>query len=128
MIKFETSRFGTLEVEDGRIINFPNGLLGFPDIKRYILIDYKDTSLKWLQAVDSPNIAFIVSESSAIYPDYSINVDSGTKEFLQLKNDNDLAIILIIRVEDGKVKVNSRGPLLLNANLMRGIQVVLDKG
>ena len=61
MISFDTSRFGRLEVGKDKIIDFPTGLIGFPDIKRFILMDYKDTSLKWLQAVDDPDVAFIVT-------------------------------------------------------------------
>ncbi len=127
MVKFETSRFGTLEVEDDRIINFPDGLLGLPDNKRYILLDYKDTPLKWLQAVDNPQAAFIVLEPTVLSPDYSINLDPRTRKYLQLENDNDLAVIVIIRVEAERVIANFRGPILLNANLMKGIQIVMDR-
>ena len=127
MVKFETSRFGILEVDEGKIINFPDGLPGFPEIKRYILMDYKDTPIKWLQAMDNPDVAFIVAEPSILSPDYSIKLDAAIREYLQLKNDEDLAALVIIRVEDGKVIANFQGPLLLNASLMRGVQVVLEK-
>lgn len=126
MMSFETSRFGSLEVEEDKIINFPNGLLGFPEIKRYILMDYKDTPLKWLQAVDDPDIAFIVMEPTILSPDYSIKLDATARQCLQLENDNDLAVLVIIRVEGEKVIANFQGPILLNASLMRGMQVVIE--
>ena len=40
-----TTRFGTLNVEDERVIDFPKGLLGFPDRTRYALIQ---TGEDWL--------------------------------------------------------------------------------
>lgn len=127
MIRFETSRFGTLEVEDNKIINFHDGLLGFSHLKRYILMDYKDTPLKWLQAVDDPEIAFIVVEPRIFFPDYSIKLDNAIKHHLQIENDEDLAVLVIIRVEGEKMIANLHGPILLNASLMRGVQVVLEK-
>lgn len=127
MALFETSRFGRLEVDDDKIINFPEGLLGFPGIKRYILMDYKDTLIKWLQAVDDPDIAFIVAEPAIFAPGYSVKLDHVTRKFLQPEKDDDLAILVILRVADEKVIVNFQGPLVINACLMKGIQVVIDK-
>lgn len=127
MIRFETSRFGSLEVNEEKIIYFEEGIPGFPDAKRYILIEYKDTHLKWLQAVDDPDIAFIVSEPWAFDPEYSIRLDDYICQSLKVKNESDLVILLIIRVENGNVKPNLQGPLLINADTMLGMQVVLDK-
>lgn len=127
MIQFETSRFGALEVEEDRIINFPDGLLGFPDIKRYILMDYKDTPLKWLQAVDDPDLAFIVTEPAVLFPDYKARLDPATRQYLKLEKDEDLAVLMIIRVEDERLIANLQGPLFLNAGSMTGAQIVVDK-
>jgi flagellar assembly factor FliW len=127
MISFNTSRFGSLQVEEDKIIYFSNGLLGFPEIKRYVLMDYKDTPLKWLQAVDDPDVAFIVVEPKTILSDYSIEIDAATRQCLQLENDEDLAVLVIIRVEDGKVIANLNGPLAINSKLMIGMQAVSNR-
>ena len=122
-----TTRFGALEVDAERVIDFPDGVIGFPGLKRYILIDHKDTSLKWLQSLDDPDIAFIVAEPAFIAPDFSLNVDFAIKKYLGVREDDDLVILLIIRVENGQVKANVRGPLIFNAAAMRAVQVVLDR-
>lgn len=127
MVQLETSRFGALEVAEDRIISFPDGLLGFPDIKHYILMDYKDTPLKWLQAVDDPDLAFIVTEPAVLFPDYKVRLDPATKQYLKLEKDEDLAVLMIIRVEGENVIANLQGPLFLNASSMIGAQVVVDK-
>jgi flagellar assembly factor FliW len=127
MIKFETSRFGELEVSEDKIIFFPDGIPGFREIKRYILLDYKDTPLKWLQAVDDPDVAFIVVQPEYLFPDYSVKIDKSIEDLLKLKNNNDLAVLLIIRVEDEKIIPNINGPLLINAETKIGMQIVLDK-
>lgn len=127
MIRFETSRFGELQVDEDKIIHFPEGIPGFRDIKRYILIDYKDTPLKWLQAVDDPDVAFIVIQPEYLIPDYSINVDKSAQDFLDLKDNSDLAVLLIIRVENERIIPNLNGPILINADKKVGMQIVLDK-
>ncbi|MBI4686811.1 MAG: flagellar assembly protein FliW [Nitrospirae bacterium] len=127
MLKIETSRFGTLQVDEDKVIVFPQGLLGFPNLKRYILMDYKDTTVKWLQAVDNHQVAFIVVEPQFIAADYSINIGADAREAIGLENNNDLSVLLIVRVENDKVIANLNGPLLINASLKRGVQAVLEK-
>lgn len=126
-ISFETSRFGCLEVEEDRIITFHSGLLGFPDIKRYVLMDYKDTPLKWLQAVDDPDVAFIVTEPRAILPDFKVELDPPTRKALRLGEDGDLAVLVVLRVEGDQVIANLNGPIVVNSRLMLGAQAVSNK-
>lgn len=126
-IVFQTSRFGSLEVDAEKIITFPDGILGFPAIKRYVLLDHKETVLKWLHAVDDPDVAFIVVEPVVLLPDFSMSPDPVTKKFLRIEQDEDLVTLVIIRVENERVIANFHGPLLFNASLKLGVQVVLDK-
>ncbi len=126
MITIDTSRFGKVEVEEDRIIHFPEGLLGFPSLKGYVLIDYKDTPLKWLQSVDDPTIAFIVTEPSVLVPDYSVPLDEEAKKLIEIGDVQDLAVLIIIRVENEQVIANLRGPIVMNARVMKGIQIALD--
>lgn len=125
-ITFNTSRFGELVVEEDKIIYFPEGIPGFPELKRYILMDYKDTELKWLQAVDAPDIAFIVAPPYVVTKNYNIKIDDKTKEFLELNNDNDLCVLIILRVENETVRANLAGPLLINSANKKALQAIVD--
>ena len=126
MVRFETSRFGRLEVAEDKVINFPTGVLGFPKITRYALLDYEDTPVKWLQAVDDPDVAFIVMEPNLLAKDCTITLDGSMRQTLQLENEEDLALLAIVRVENGKVLANLKGPLLFNSRLKIGIQAILE--
>jgi len=128
MIKFETSRFGKLEVSRDRIINFPVGLLGFPHLNRYVLMDYKDTPLKWLQSVDDPQVAFIVTDPKTASGEGTITFGSDVVRFLQIEKEEELAVLIILRYEDDKVVANMSGPLAINSSRMIGAQVILDQG
>jgi flagellar assembly factor FliW len=126
MVRFETSRFGKLEVAEDRIIQFPFGVLGFPQIKRYVLLDYEETPTKWLQAIDDPDVAFIVMEPTLLVQDYAIVLDVMMRQALQLETEEDLAVLTIVRVEEGKLLANLKGPLLFNSRLKIGLQAVLE--
>lgn len=125
-VKFRTTRFGELQVDEERVIWFPRGLLGFAGVKRYVLLDYEETPVKWLQAVDDPDIAFIVMDPKVLVEDYEINLDDAMREALQLEDEDDLAVLTIVRVENGKVIANLKGPLLFNSRRKIGLQAVLE--
>ena len=126
MIKLKTSRFGELEVEEDRVVDFPEGLIGLPETKTFILIDHKDTPLKWLQAVDDPDIAFIVVSPEEISEGYNVDIDKKVQNYLQLDNNDDLAALVTLRVAGDDVIANFQGPLLINACSRKGVQVVLE--
>jgi len=126
MMILKTSRFGELEVEEDKIVDFPDGLIGLPEIKQFILIDHKDTPLKWLQAVDDPDIAFIVIPPDEISEGYNVDIDKKVEKYLQLENNDDLAVLVTIRIDGDDVIANFQGPLLINACSRKGVQVVLE--
>ncbi|RJQ45412.1 MAG: flagellar assembly protein FliW [Nitrospiraceae bacterium] len=128
MIKINTSRFGILEADEKKIIDFSDGLIGIPDLKRFILIDHKDTPLKWLQAVDDPDIAFIVAPPDLLAAEYSIDIDKPVKKHLQIDdNDENTVILVIVRVSGDDVIANFHGPLIINAANRKGVQIVLER-
>lgn len=126
MIRFRTSRFGAIEVPEEKVITFIGGLLGFPALTRYVLLEHKDTPVRWLQAVDDPDVAFIVAEPGAVGTDRPAIPEREVREFLGLEREEDLAVFLILRVEGDRVIANDLGPLVVNASRRVGVQAVLE--
>lgn len=127
MVAFDTTRFGPLEVGEERIIRFPVGIPGFPRLNRYVLIDYKDTPLKWLQAVEDPDVAFIVTDPKTVAGEATVTLGEDVVRFLEVDTDEDLAVLLMVRVEGDRVIANVNGPLAINSRRMLGVQAVLDR-
>lgn len=125
-VRVETTRFGTLEVDEGRIVNFPLGIPGFPNLKRFFLVDYRDP-LKWLQAADDPGVAFIVVDPFLFFPDYSFVAGDDVEEFLQVEENSDLVVLVILTVTEDSVTANLCAPILINASKMIGLQCLLDE-
>ncbi len=125
-ITLNTARFGELTIDEDKIILFPEGIPGFTELKRYILLDYKDTELKWLQAIDDGDVAFIVAPPWVVTKNYNITVDEKTKDLLELIDEKDLCILIILRVEGETVKANLAGPILINSSNKKAVQAIVD--
>jgi len=70
---FDTTRFGRLEVTEDRVISFVQGMPGFERLKRFILIDHDQEGVfKWLQAVDDPAVAFLLTDPTSFKPGYTV--------------------------------------------------------
>jgi|Deesub1362A_J573_1020465.scaffolds.fasta_scaffold20241_2 flagellar assembly factor FliW len=126
MIQFKTTRFGELEVSEESLIYFPEGLPGMRNQKRFVLLDYKDTDIKWLQSVDSPEIAFIVIDPFSIEPQYSVELPDPMRKLIRLERPEDVAVLVILRKEGDSIIANLQGPLVINTSNRTGVQLVLD--
>ncbi len=126
MIRFRTTRFGELEVTEDKLIYFPEGLPGLRGNRRFVLIDYKDTDIKWLQSVDTPSVAFIVIDPFSIEPTYSVTLPDTMRELIGLEKPQDVAVLVILRKEKDSIIANLQGPLVINTVNRRGVQLVLD--
>jgi len=128
MVKFETSRFGALSVAEDHIINFKNGILGFPNLHRYVLLECGNTPLKWLHSVDDPQVAFVVADPTMISGEGTITVGDDILRFLQIEKEDDLAVLIMLRFENDKIAANLDGPIAINSSRMLGVQALLDRG
>ena len=126
MILFKTTRFGELEVSEESLIYFPEVLPGMRNQKRFVLLDYKDTDIKWLQSIDSPEVAFIVIDPFSIEPRYSVELPDAMRKLISLERPEDVAVLVILRKEGDSIIANLQGPLVINTSNRTGVQLVLD--
>ena len=121
-----TTRFGTLSVDDERVITFPKGLLGFPDHNRYALIQTgEENYFFWLQCVDEPNLAFVVTDPSIFFKDYQVPIKEETQAELALEDVAFAQVFVICNKVDDWLTGNLLGPIVVNAQNRVAQQVVL---
>jgi flagellar assembly factor FliW len=127
-IEVQTTRFGVLTVDVDRIITFPRGLLGFPSFQRYALIQAGDDNyFFWLQCVDEPNLAFVVTDPSIFFKTYDVPMKEETTQELDLA-DPALAQVFVICNKVGEwLTGNLLGPIVVNAANRVAQQVVLTE-
>ena len=127
-MEIETSRFGRMEVNDERIITFERGLLGFPDLTRYALIQAgEDNYFFWLQSVDEPNLAFVVTDPTIFFKEYQVPVREETWHDLQLADEGDVQCFVICNKVGEWLTGNLLGPIVVNAANRLAQQVVLTE-
>ncbi len=74
-MKITTTRFGTLDIQEEQIIQVPAGIIGFPEYKRYVLLEHKKgSSFLWFQAVDNNALAFVLINAILFQPDYQFTL------------------------------------------------------
>jgi flagellar assembly factor FliW len=127
-MEIETTRFGRLSVDDERVINVPRGLLGFPDYTRYALIQTgEENYFFWLQAVDEPSLAFVVTDPSIFFKDYQVPIREETQEELALADMSATQVFVICNRVDDWLTGNLLGPIVVNAQNRLASQVVLTE-
>lgn len=129
-MKIPTRRFGTLDIEEERVIYFPSGVIGFPNHKRYILLEHKKGSpFLWLQSVDDEALAFVVSDPLLFKSDYEVRVGLEDRKGLELSEScNGLQTFVIVNITPGEpaeITANLLGPLFINPQRRLARQVVL---
>ena len=125
-----TRHFGEIKVREDQIITFYPGLLGFSDLHRYILIEHgQDSPFFWLQCVDDADLAFVVIDPVYVLSDYQIGPINGVKKELDVRNLQDLKVLVILTIPSGRPRemtANLMGPLLVNLANLRGKQLILE--
>ena len=125
-----SEKLGEISYKENEVITFPEGLLGFPEKRRFVLVDHRtDSPFKWLQCVDDPSLCFVVINPIIVKPDYHIEI--GRKDLALLENSDPAAIAIWTLVSlppDGpeKSSTNLLGPLAINHKTRLGKQLVLD--
>ncbi|HEX9745808.1 MAG TPA: flagellar assembly protein FliW [bacterium] len=131
-IKFNSTRFGEVEIPERNIIHAPGGIIGFAGIERYALLDPSggESLFLWLQAVDEPDLAFIVTDPMMFVPEYAIDATEPDIEKLGIGEKKPPALFVMVTVPAGNpdnITANLLAPLLYfeEDNVIH--QIVLEK-
>jgi len=121
----ETKHFGEIEVDEADIIEFEEGLPGFPDDRQFVLLDNKEPFC-WLQSVSDGDNAFILVDVYSVMPDYNPQVDKEQFSALgEYEPDNFLIYNIVVLPENIKeMTVNLLAPVVINTAAKKGRQVI----
>ncbi|WCJ58183.1 flagellar assembly protein FliW [Fontisphaera persica] len=109
-----------------QVLHFPAGLLGFENLKQYVLLGSpEEAPFLWLQVVDEPNLAFVVVPPAAVVENYTPDLSDEDVEFLGLQSPEDALVLNIVTVRGPtRATVNLKGPLVINRRTLVGKQVI----
>lgn len=123
----QTSRFGRVEVDEDRLIVFPKGVLGFASFKRFVLLQPDDEGcFLWLQSVDEPDLAFVVTDPSRFVPTYKVPLRNEQLQELGMNRLDEAQVLVIVNKHGTTLTGNLQGPLVISSTSRTGEQLVLS--
>jgi len=133
MIEVIKSRFGDITVSLDKALMFPRGLLGMPDKARFALAGFPNPKMQQfmlMQSLDDAELAFIVLPLEMENKIVAASDIKAAARDLQIDESN-LAVLLIVSVHRGleqvKLSVNARAPLLVDVDRRIGVQYVFSQ-
>ena len=121
-MKLYSRRFGELIVPPEKVIRFERGIVGFPEYRRFSLVDVEETSpFLWLVCLDEPEFGLPLLPGALI---------EGYLNDLRpyLGGDGDWTVYVVVTLDDRpeRATVNLKGPILIDVQRRVGKQVVVD--
>jgi len=127
-MQLNTVHFGEIEYSEDEVIYFPEGIPGFEDTKKYILIgnESDDAVFFWLQSVDAPELCFVVTDPFMIYDGYGVDVEDEDVELLELTDPKKVLTLTIVVIPENinEIRVNLKAPILINMEKKLGKQII----
>ena len=130
MRRVKSDQLGEIEVADGAVVSFPEGIPGFEGCHDFVLVeDEAIAPLHWLQCLDDGALAFVVVDPALIYPNYNIQLGPADNAALRLGDTQPalVRVILTVNEDPEKTTANLQGPLLINVEEHLGCQVLLTR-
>ncbi|MDE8564482.1 flagellar assembly protein FliW [Anoxybacillus rupiensis] len=126
-MKIETKYHGEYELQQQQIIHFAQGIPGFSEEKRFVLLPLEDTPFVILQSVATPALGFAMIDPFLYFPDYDFELDDASIEQLELSSAKEVAVYVILTVADpfDQTTANLQAPIVLNQQKRFGKQVIL---
>lgn len=127
-MEIQTTRFGRLSIDNDSLITFPRGLLGFPNYTQYALIEAAaGAEFFWLQAIDEPQLAFIVTDPSLFFKDYDVPLREENQAELHITDASQGRVLVICNRVGEWLTGNLLGPIVINDQNRLAQQVVLTE-
>ena len=130
-MRIHTLNFGDLEIIQDTIITFDDGLPGFPQLRRFVVLEMENIKpFHYLQALpddDTPPIALYLINPFLVDPSYDFRLTDSDMEAIKSKNSTELTIYAIATIPEdpGDATLNLMAPIVINVKGRRGRQVIL---
>ena len=131
-MRVQTKFFGEVELDDNKVIEFPNGIIGFEDFKKFAILydieDDRDTKISWLQSLEEPTLALPVVDPLAVTTEYAPMIEDESLKPLGNPADEDLLFLLVMTVPSDMTKVtaNMKAPVIISTEERKGVQLIVD--
>ena len=118
--------FGTFAVDGHSVIEFAEGLPGFEQTRRFVLLSSPELApLHLLHHVEGPAASFLAVDPRIVLPSYRTELAASDRARLGAGDDASLLWLALVTMNAGQgPSVNLRAPIVVNPARMLGFQVM----
>lgn len=124
-----TLSFGEIEIPENKILFFREGLPGFPDHHRFVVLSFDDLKpFEYLQALDEPPVAFLVVDPFLVLAGYRVDLTDPDLADFASTDSAELTLYAVATVPEDpcKATVNLFAPIVVNEKSRTGRQLLLQ--
>ena len=130
-MQITTKLFGEIEVAEEKMILFPNGIIGFPELERFLLIhdaEKNKNGISWLQSIEEPAFALPVIDPLKLIPDYNPMVEDEMLKVLGEFDMDEMLVLVTMTVPSdiSKMTANLKAPIIINAGNNKACQLIIE--
>lgn len=126
-----TKIFGEIAIDEDKIITFPSGIVGFPELTEFTLIhdiDKGPGAIHWLQSLQEPAFAMPVMNPLIVCDEYNPEVDDELLRGIGTMEEEELLVLVTVTIPGdlSKMSVNLQGPIIVNVEEKKACQVIVE--
>ncbi|OGW28235.1 MAG: flagellar assembly protein FliW [Nitrospinae bacterium RIFCSPLOWO2_12_FULL_47_7] len=127
---YKSTRLGSIEVQDKEIISFSDGIYAFENEKSFALIPLNpsiESPLEWMHSLQTPDLAFVVTDPYLYVPDYKLHLTEDDKKKILLEAADPMAVRVIVKIPKNyaEMTANLLAPIVINIRKRSARQFVL---
>ena len=121
-VRFESTRFGAVEVQDESVIEFPQGLIGLGGARYALIATDAESPFRWLQSLDDPDLALPVTNPFLFFGDYAVELSDTDSARVGTEDPDAVDVWVTVRATGEDVSVNLKAPIVVHAGV--GHQII----
>lgn len=129
-MQIQSAALGEVEIDPDKIVSFTQGMPGFEEAKSFVMLQ-PDPSLpfSYLQAVDRPEVAFLLTDPFLFFKEYDLKLSQETLDELQIQQEQDVQVWAVVTLRENvqTATMNLLAPVILNVRERVGRQLVLTQ-
>jgi flagellar assembly factor FliW len=116
-LTIESTRFGTVDIDDTIVLTLEQGMIGFPDHHRYAILKQREDSVfMWLHSTEDPSLAFPIVLPWVFYWDYEVDLSDADMAAIGVERADQISIYCVVRVTANvrEATINLFSPVVVN--------------
>lgn len=131
MMTIRSRQLGEIEVTQESLLTFPSGIVGFPAVQKFVVLDVADDCLyQWFQSMEEPDLGFVIVDVHLFNPEFQVEISNEGLAELEIGQTDPVLILAVVTIPSGRPEqatANLRAPLVVNLRTRKGKQLILNE-